>query len=157
MKSNEKSQTRVKDWMSSHVVSIHADASVHEAIQAMQENRISALPVVDKRNHCVGIVTTTDLVDIIYEVDDDVARTDPVDPASRRRLVEHLTSTVGQEPIATYMSEYVTTALDSASLAAAARLMVKDQVHHLPIVNTRDELVGVLSSMDILGQVADAD
>ena len=144
-----------KDWMSSHVVSLHSGSTVHEAIQLMVENRVSALPIVDTNNHCVGIITTTDLVDIAYEVDDDVSHTDPFDPIARRRLVEHLTSTVGHEPVSTYMSETVTTAFETVTLRAAAKMMVKDQVHHLPIVNANDELVGILSSMDILANLAD--
>lgn len=58
MTAKKESQARAKDWMSSHVISMHADASVHEAIQIMVENRISALPIVDKNNRCVGIVST---------------------------------------------------------------------------------------------------
>jgi len=157
MKSHKEDQTQAKEWMSSHIVSLHEDETVHAAIQMMVENRISALPIVDRNNHCAGIVTTTDLVGIIYEVDEDVSNTDPIDPLAQRRLIDHLTSTVGHEPISSYMSDQVTTAPESVTLKAAARLMVKEQVHHLPILNDQNELVGILSSMDVLGQVADED
>lgn len=103
----------------------------------------------------MGIVTTTDLVDIVYDMDDDIVHTDPLDPGARRRLVERLASTVGREPVSSYMSEEVTTARDDSTLKGAARLMLKNQVHHLPIVNENDELVGMLSSMDILAEIAD--
>lgn len=149
------SESSVKDWMSTHVVSLHSGSSVHEAIETMVENRVSALPIIDRLNHCVGIITSTDLVDIAHDIDDDLVHTDPLDPASRRRLVERLTGTVGHEPVSSFMSENVTTVSESLKLKAAARVMVKAQVHHLPVVNERDELVGILSSMDILAGLSE--
>ena len=53
------SMRHVKDVMSTHVVSLHSGATVHEALQTMVENRVSALPIVDQDDHCVGIITTT--------------------------------------------------------------------------------------------------
>ena len=147
--------SRVSEWMSRHVICLHSGSTVHEALQMMSENRVSALPIVNQLDHCVGIITTTDLVSIAHDVDDDILHTDPLDPAARRRLVEHLTGTVGHEPVSSYMSENVTTANDQITLRKAARLMVKGQVHHLPIVNDNDQLVGILSSMDILAKIAD--
>ena len=149
------SESLVRDWMSTHVVSLHSGSSVHEAIETMVENRVSALPIIDRENHCVGIITSTDLVDIAHDIDDDLVNTDPLDDASRRRLVEHLTGTVGHEPVSSFMSENVTTINETLTLKEAARVMVKDQVHHLPIVNERDELVGILSSMDILAGLSE--
>jgi CBS domain-containing protein len=154
MASKNASVGQVKDLMSTHVVSLQAGATVHEALQMMIENRVSALPVVDKINRPVGIITTTDLVQLTYDIDDDVFHADP-SPAARLRLVERLSSSVGQESVATYMSEQVVTAEDSMSLKAAARTMLKNQVHHLPIVNKDEELVGMLSTIDILAEFAE--
>ena len=157
MAPNSPSVSRVKELMSSHVVSLDSGASVHEALQMMVENRVSALPVVDVDNHCVGIITTTDLVEMAFDIDDDVFNTDPAEPSAQRRLVERLTSTVGREPVSSYMSEDVTVARDEQTLKDAARLMLKDQIHHLPVVNAKGELVGILSTMDILADLADQD
>lgn len=157
MGSKSQPVTHVKELMSSHVVSLDSGASVHEALQMMVENRVSALPVVDREDHCVGIITTTDLVEMAFDIDDDVFNTDPAEPTAQRRLVERLTSTVGREPVASYMSEDVTVARDSQTLRAAARIMLKNQIHHLPVVNEDEELVGILSTMDILAELADED
>ena len=157
MTSKSAAMSQVKEVMSTHVVSLHSGATVHEALQMMVENRVSALPIVDKENHCVGILTTTDLVEIAYDVDDDVFNADPLNPTAQRELFERLTHSVGREPVASYMSEQVATAAESRTLKEAARIMIKNQIHHLPIVNDRDELVGILSTMDILAEFADED
>jgi CBS domain-containing protein len=148
---------QVKELMSTHIVSLHAGATVHEALQMMVENRVSALPVVDQDNHCVGFISTTDLLELTYDIDDDVVHTDPLNPSERRRLVEKLGSAVGNEPVSSYMSEQVVTANESQSLKSAARLMLKNQVHHLPIVNNEEQLIGILSTTDILAAFADED
>lgn len=157
MTTNSVPQTAVKDLMSSHVVSLHSGATVHEALEQMVENRVSALPIVDQTNRCVGIVTATDLVELTYDIDDDLMHTEPLNPASRSRLVEKLSGAVGREPIASYASESVVAILDSTSLQSAAKTMVREQVHHLPVVNDKDELVGIFSTMDVVAVVADQD
>ncbi len=42
-------------------VSIHADATLKEALSIMSEYRISGVPVVDKENKLIGILTNRDL------------------------------------------------------------------------------------------------
>ncbi len=155
MGTKDASLGQVKDLMSSDVVSLHSGGSVHEALQLMVENRVSALPIVDRENRCVGIISTTDLVQLTYDIDDDIVQADEMNASSQLRLVEKLSATVGQEPISSYMSEQVTTVNETQSLKAAARMMLKHQVHHLPVVNSADELVGILSTMDILAEFAD--
>jgi CBS domain-containing protein len=141
--------------MSSHVVSLSADATVHEALEQFVENRVSALPIVDNNERCIGIITATDLVEITYDIDDDLTHTDTLNASSRRRLVDKLIGTVGNEPVTSYASEKVASIAGSSSLQAAARLMLREQVHHLPVVNEQEQLIGILSTMDVVAAVAD--
>jgi len=150
-------QRRVKDVMSRDIVSLPAEATIHEALAMMTENRVSALPIVDRRNHCVGIFTTTDLLDLTRDVDDDVHQLDVVDPVSRRWLVDKLVQSLGNETVASYMSEDVSTVSSETTLAIAARDMLRSQVHHLPVVDDKDRLVGIISTTDLLAEFADGD
>ena len=50
----------VKNWMSTPVVTIAEDDSMHKAIRLMSEHRIKTLPVL-KNERLVGIVTDRDL------------------------------------------------------------------------------------------------
>ena len=143
---------RVRNSMSNDVVSIRSESSVHEALDLLVENRISALPVVDKANRCVGIISTTDLIDITRDVDHDVQYAEELDPTSRRWLIDRLIHTVGDEPLSSYMTENVSTVYVEDSLAKAAREMLKNRVHHMPVVDQREHLVGMISTMDILAE-----
>jgi CBS domain-containing protein len=155
MVSRNDSLGTVKELMSSHVVALHSGANMHEALEMMVENRVSALPIVDQEDHCVGIITATDLVELTYDIDADLMEAQTVDPSSRRRLVEKLSAAVGQEPVASYASESVASIAESVTLREAARRMIREQIHHLPVVDSDDRLTGILSAMDIVAAVAD--
>ena len=148
-------QRRVKDVMSRDIVSLHAGATIHDALAMMTENRVSALPIVDRRDHCVGIFTTTDLLDLTRDVDEDLHQMDMVDPVSRRWLVDKLAQSLGNEKVSSYMSEDVSSVGNETTLAIAARDMLRNQVHHLPVVDEKDRLVGIISTTDILAEYAD--
>jgi len=52
----------VKDVMTTDVVTIMHDASLHDAINLMAEKKIGRLPVIGERGELVGILTRTDIV-----------------------------------------------------------------------------------------------
>lgn len=146
----------IKEIMNRDVVTINAGGTIHEALILMEENRVSTLPVVDSEDHCVGILSTSDLVDMARDVDEDVYELDHADATSQRYLVEKLIHSMGSESIQSFMSESVSTLEVSATILAAARKMLRDQIHHLPVVDSKNRLVGIVSTMDILGEFVDA-
>ena len=146
----------IKDIMNRDVVTINASGTIHEALILMEENRVSTLPVIDNHDHCVGILSTSDLVDMTRDVDDDVYELDHADPASQRYLVEKLIHSMGSESIQSFMSETVATVDSGATILVATRKMLKDQIHHLPVLDDAGRLLGIVSTMDILGEFADA-
>ena len=146
---------RVKDIMSRDTVTLNAEDTVHEALTLMGENRVSALPVVDRRDRCVGILSTSDLVDMTRDVDEDLKQLDLVDPASQRFLIDKLADSLGSEKVQSYMSESVTTVGMETPIGKAARDMLRNRVHHLPVLDHNERLIGIVSTMDILGEFAD--
>ena len=50
-----------RDCMSSPSVVVRDDASLDDAIERMEENRVRRLPVVDEWGRCVGIVSQADI------------------------------------------------------------------------------------------------
>ena len=52
----------VKDIMTKEVTTIKADASLLQAIELMTKKSINRLPIVDKNNKLIGIITRTDIV-----------------------------------------------------------------------------------------------
>ncbi|HSH06178.1 MAG TPA: CBS domain-containing protein [Burkholderiales bacterium] len=53
---------KVRDVMTPNVVSVRADMTVPEIAKLMLERRISAVPVVDDREHVVGVISEGDLI-----------------------------------------------------------------------------------------------
>lgn len=147
---------KVADIMTSDVVTLEAGGTIHEALVLMGENRVSAIPVVDRDGHCVGILSTTDLVDMTRDVDDDLYQLDLVDPTSRRFLLDKLAHSMGSEKVESFMSETLVTVGPDSTLAAATRKILKAGVHHLPVIDDEERLIGIVSSLDILAEFADA-
>lgn len=147
---------RVKDIMSRDVVTISAGDTIHEALTLMGENRVSALPVVNGHDSCVGIISTSDLVDMTRDVDDDLYHLDMVDPTSRRFLLDKLAHSMGAETVQSFMTEGVSTIGTETTIGTATREMLRNRVHHLPVVDKNDRVVGIISTMDILAEFADA-
>ena len=143
--------------MTRDVVSLLYTDTIHDALNLMVENRVAALPVVDTRNHCVGILTMTDLIDLTRDVDDDLHHVDLADPTSRRWLMTKLVRAAGDEKVASFMTQDVATVTAETSLAKSAREMLRNRIHHLPVVDHREHLIGIISTMDILAEFADGE
>lgn len=154
--SGEIYKRRVKDIMSREVVTVFAGDTIHEALKLMGENRVSALPVVDTHDRCVGILSTSDLVDMTRDIDDDIYELDLVDSTSRRFLLDKLAHSMGSESVQSFMSEAVTTVGAETTIGKATREMLRNRIHHLPVVDEADRLVGIISTIDILSEFADA-
>ena len=90
------------------------------------------------------------------DVDDDLYQLDLVDATSRRFLIDRLAHSLGNESIETFMSESLMTVYPESTLATATKRILKAGVHHLPVVDKDDRLVGIVSSLDILAEFADA-
>ena len=55
--------------MSSNVQKISAEATVPELADAMLETGFNGYPVVNSQDQVVGIVTQSDLLELIYEIE----------------------------------------------------------------------------------------
>lgn len=115
----------VRDLMSSSVVCGDPRQSLVDAAYDMRSHRVSALAVLDG-NVIVGIITERDLLRAIAD---------------------------GRGPRTTHVSQYMTPSphtIEAGALAtAAAAVMVRHHVRHLPV--TEDgRVVGFISARDLL-------
>ena len=76
---------RVREVMARDVVIVHPDDPLSEAVSLMFENRVSAVPVVDKRQRCKGILSTTDLINLFRK-----QSAGPVEPDELDQFTEDL-------------------------------------------------------------------
>ncbi len=143
-------QPRVKDVMSKDVVAVSPADTLHEALELIVDNRVSALPVVDGRDRCVGMLSTSDLIDLTHELDDETHHLGRSDESGRPWLFERLTEAFGSERVSEQMTESVATIGPEVPLSEAAGMMLRNRVHHLPVVDDKERLLGILSTTDIV-------
>jgi CBS domain-containing protein len=134
------------------------EASVESLRATLVENGISGAPVVDEAGKVVGIVSTTDVVRDQHERGETMEESEQVrfhskggvtySPGPGYRMLDP-GATVGD-----VMSRKVITIRESTSLAQASELMARNHVHRLPVVSESGKVVGLVSSLDILGWVA---
>ena len=148
---------RVKNVMSKVVVTAGEDDSMREAINLMDENRLSSLPVIDSRRRCVGILSASDLIHLARELGQEVDDIGRVSEGSRQWLIEKLIEhDMAHQKVSSRMTRSVAAIEPEANLAKAAGEMLRHRVHHLPVLDEHQRLLGIISTMDILTAFVEA-
>jgi CBS domain-containing protein len=146
---------RVKDVFSKEVVAVNTDDTVQEALRLMVENRVSALPVVNGKEVCVGILSATDLMGLARDLNEELSEVQGAEFTPQSLIDRVAEQDFGRRRVHELMTEVVETIGPDATLAAAARAMLHHQVHRLPVVNERQRLVGIISTTDIMAAFVD--
>jgi len=134
----------VDDVMTKAVVSVDQAASYRSVVDLLIGNRFSAVPVVDGFGRVSGVVSETDLLRKIEYAGD----TEPRMFEGRRRRDARdkaLARTAGD-----LMTSPPVVVLIGTSIAAAARLLDREGVKRLPVVDDLGRLVGIVSRGDLL-------
>ena len=113
---------RAENGMIYDPVTIRRGSRIGEALDMMAEYHIGGIPVVDDDNHLVGIVTNRDLR---FELNHD------------RKVDEVMTS------------ENLVTTHIKTDLAAAANILQENKIEKLPVVDSENHLVGLITYKDI--------
>ena len=104
-------------------VTLNKNSTVKDALQIMKKNKIGGIPIVDENNYLHGIVTNRDI-----------------------RFHKDLKVKLSQ----IMTSENLITAQNDTDLFKAEQLLKKHKIEKLPIVNTKNILVGLVTYKDIL-------
>jgi CBS domain-containing protein len=141
----------LKDVISSDVVYVSPQDTLREALAVMVENHVSALPVVDARQLCVGVISVTDLMGVAKDLSDELNALTEVGGLDHEALVEQLEhADLLTEPVQAWMSaDPITIKIDS-TIQHAAELMLRNRVHRLVVLDDQRHVAGVVSTMDLL-------
>ena len=135
---------QVDDVMTTAVVTVSQSASYREVVDLLVAHRFSAVPVVDNFQRVTGVVSEADLLRKIEYAGDEEPRLFD----GRRRRGERIKSSA--RTAADLMSSPPVTVLAGTSLAAAARLMDREAVKRLPVIDDLGRLIGIVSRGDLL-------
>jgi len=117
--------------MSSDLQTVGPDTLVEDAAIQMQDNKVGSLVVVDDDNQLLGILTTTDFVDI-------VARSKPKAETTVER----------------YMTTDVLTVSAQDSIVDVADLLVEHGIHHAPVVDDEEGVIGMITTTDLTAYIS---
>ncbi|RSM70243.1 hypothetical protein DMB66_09465 [Actinoplanes sp. ATCC 53533] len=136
---------RVHHVMTSKVITAPHDASVAEIVALLTERQITAVPIVDRFDVVLGIVSWTDLRRKI-----DLAAPDDETPVGwwRRRLPAQVEWPRGTA-VEVMNAPALTIGADT-SLPAAARVMYRRGVGRLLVVDSDSRLRGIVTRSDLL-------
>ncbi len=153
----------VAEVMTRDVSTLSPEMTLKEMDRIFVECQVSGAPVVDGER-LVGIVSQADVVRLLYDeqkkaqqVSDFYTSPFPIaisalDQLAKdsRKIADHLTKrTVGE-----LMTSYPLTVSGSDDVESVARLMISEKIHRV-LVTEEEQLVGIVSSLDIVRLVAE--
>ncbi len=148
----------VADVMTPNPISVTPDTVLKDAIQLMAGNHVGGLPVITADNDLVGILSESDLmwqttgIDMpayIMLLDSVIYLKNPI------QYDQELHKALGQL-VKDVMTDHVITITPDQSLREAAHLMHDKKVRRLPVVDTEQQVVGILTRGDIVREMANS-
>jgi len=137
----------VKEYMTPNPMSVKEDVSILETAELMKEHKVRRFPVL-RGDQLVGIVTDRDLRSAAPS---QVVSFD----AQERELMPELHSLLAGITVKEVMSREVITIHPEQTIVAAAQLMLEHRMSGIPVVNSRDQLQGIITETDIFKVLVD--
>jgi acetoin utilization protein AcuB len=131
---------RIEPWMKHPVTAVRPQDSARHAREVKEEHRFNQLPVVVE-GRLVGIVTDRDLREVFPSV---FESPEPWEHRGRKSGSDPATI-----PVEDVMTRNVLALAPGAFVADAARLMRRERIGAIPIVDG-ERLVGILTRSDVL-------
>ena len=130
----------VREWMSSPVLTVRAEAPISAAHATMKEHKVRRLAVVNAENQLIGIVTIGD-----------VREASPSDATTLS--IWELNYLWAQLTVGKIMSQNVITIKPNETIFEAANRMLDQKVSGLPVIDETGKLLGMITESDIFRMV----
>lgn len=113
---------KIEDVMSTDLIVGYVPGTVKDALRTLAKNNVSGMPILKKDTKTVvGVVTRTDIF-----------------------------RNADEEQLALIMSNEIHFVEKDQDVKDAAKLLYKNRIHGLPVINKRKHLIGIISPTDIL-------
>ena len=150
-------QLRVRDLMTTQVITVKPTDTVMQAVIKMALDNVTGAPVVDNRNHVLGVISQTDILQLILKYQDKLDEeihsehllSQPMDTDNQSAdmtLINKEFSGMKVEDIMVRSTLYTT---PDAEIVEALRMMMKMDVNRLPVLE-QGILVGTVSRSDVI-------
>jgi CBS domain-containing protein len=113
---------KIEDVMSTDLIVGYVPGTVKDALRALAKNNVSGMPILKRDTKTVvGVVTRSDIF-----------------------------RNADEEQLALIMSNEIHFVEKDQDVKDAAKLLYKNRIHGLPVINKRKHLIGIISPTDIL-------
>jgi CBS domain-containing protein len=113
---------KIEDVMSTELIVGYVPGTVKDALRTLAKNNVSGMPILKKDTKTVvGVVTRSDIF-----------------------------RNADEEQLALIMSDEIHFVEKDQDVKDAAKLLYKNRIHGLPVINKRKHLIGIISPTDIL-------
>ncbi len=154
-----------KELMQTDVVTIGPSDSLRDAMELMVDSHVSGLPVVDKKDRCIGVLSVTDVLGAEYDQAESALGADVeeigsyYDPDSQQWESMRFVGSIDELPdmtVSDVMTYDIVSVSPQATLREVAALMLKEQVHRVLVMDKKQFLHGIISSLDLVRLVAES-
>jgi len=139
-------ETTCADVMSKDVVTAEFGMHLADAWTRLHDSNVTALPVIDRGHHVIGIVTKADFLRHadIHPHDGFIDRLAHLIRPSQQSHTEK------EEVVGQIMATEVQTARDNQPIVELVELMSDARLHQIPVVNEQGKLVGMMTQSDMI-------
>ncbi len=138
----------VRDVMTKNVLSITKYESIIQVANILTDKNISGLPVVDKENKVIGIITQADILSMVG-----VSREHTFKDLLKYMLGERLPERRIGDLVGDIMTSPALTIKPDTNVAEAVKIMDEKKIRRLTVVDESNKLIGILTRADILKAV----
>jgi CBS domain-containing protein len=146
----ERGAVKVRDYMSTDVVSIGRAADVSEIASLLKKHSVSGVPVVDEGGRLLGTVSHEEVLSIFIphylSMFDELRFLDDLEAIEAQTIAEIEPSLFLAEDI---MVPNPVSVRPGTSIMKAAALLLNRKLAFLPVVDERGVVVGVLNRSDV--------
>ncbi len=150
-------QLRVRDLMTTQVITVKPTDTVRQAVIKMALDNVTGAPVVDNRNHVLGIVSQTDILKLILKYQDKLDEdfntehilSQPMDTGNQSVNMTQINEEFSSKKVEDIMVRSTLYTTPDAQIVEALRMMMKMDVNRLPVLE-QGILVGTVSRSDVI-------
>lgn len=152
------SKLKVRDLMTTDVVTLQPTDTVKKAVITFAVDNISGAPVVDKKNHILGILSENDILSLIYlyQVTLDrrnagsVMLDNPLDSEGvEDSQLKSISEEISNLEVSSIMKRTVLTTSPDAPLMEVLKSMIEMDVNRVPVIE-KGVVLGIITRGDIV-------
>lgn len=142
---------KAKAIMTEKVISVNENATINEVVEILLKNKISGIPVVDKNQTVIGIISERDIIfqeknltpPLFLNIFDGIIQ------LGQTKFKEEFLK-MSAYKVKDLMTKKVYTVTGETEHTEIADLMVKKNINRVPVVDQNNKLIGIITRADII-------